>query len=94
MANQYRKRSMRNFSSAGNSVVKFTGRAASKATVGVFRYMATDHLGTGDALNRMPKMGAFDSLKYVLMQFLIRMVAIGITAVIFFVAILFLASIS
>ncbi len=83
---------IRNLKSSGNSVVKFTGNAASKATVGVFRYMATDHLGMADSLSRMPKMGAFDSLKYVLWMFLIRMAAIAITAAIFFVVILFLAS--
>ncbi len=90
----FRSLGIRNLKSSGSSALKFTGRAASKATVGVFRYMATDHLGMADSLSRMPKMGAFDSLKYVLMQFFIRMAAIAITAIIFFVVILFLASIS
>ncbi len=90
----FRRLGIRNLKSSGSSAVKFTGNAASKATVGVFRYMATDHLGMADSLSRAPKMGAFDSLKYALMQFLIRMVAIGITAVIFLVVILFLASLS
>ncbi len=94
MASPYKKRAMRNFSSAGNSVVKFTGRAVSKTAVGLFKYAATDHLGMADSLSRAPKMGAFDSLKYALWMFLIRMAAIAITAVIFFVVIVFVASIS
>ncbi len=89
----FRSLGIRNLKSSGNSAAKFTVGAASKATVGVFRYMATDHLGMADSLSRMPKMGAFDSLKYVLMQFLIRMAAIGITAIIFLVVIVFVAAI-
>ncbi len=62
----FRSPGIRNLKSSGNSALKFTGRAASKATVGVFRYMATDHLGMADSLSRMPKMGALYSLKYAL----------------------------
>ncbi len=90
----FRSLGIRNLKSSGNSAVKFTVGAASKATVGVFRYMATDHLGMADSLSRMPKMGAWASLKYALWMFLIRMAAIAITAVIFFIVILFLASLS
>ncbi len=68
----FRRLGIRNLKSSGNSAAKFTVGAASKATVGVFRYMATDHLGMADSVSRMPKMGAFDSLKYVLWMFLIR----------------------
>ncbi len=88
----FRSLGIRNLKSSGNSVVKFTGNAASKATVGVFRYMATDHLGMADSLSRMPKMGAWESLKYTLWMFMVRVAAISITAAIFFVVILFLAS--
>ncbi len=88
----FRRLGIRNLKSAGSSAVKFTVGAASKATVGVFRYMATDHLGMADSLSRMPKMGAFDSLKYTLWMALIRLAAITITAIIFLVVILFLAS--
>ncbi len=88
----FRSNGIRNLKSSGNSVVKFTGNAASKATVGVFRYMATDHLGMADSLSRMPKMGAWESLKYTLWMFMVRVAAISITAAIFFVVILFLAS--
>ncbi len=86
----FRRLGIRNLKSSGNSVVKFTGNAASKATVGVFRYMATDHLGMADSLSRMPKMGAFDSLKYALWMFLIRVAAIAITGAILFILIVFL----
>ncbi len=85
----FRSQGIRNLKSSGSSAVKFTGNAASKAAVGLFKWAATDHLGMG----KMPPMGAWDSLKYVLMQFFIRMAAISITAVIFLVVILFLASI-
>ncbi len=90
----FRSQGIRNLKSSGSSAVKFTGNAASKATVGVFRYMATDHLGMADSLSRMPKMGAWDSLKYTLWMALIKLAAIAITAVIFLVVILFLASLS
>ncbi len=69
----FRRLGTRNLKSSGSSAVKFTGNAASKATVGVFRYMATDHLGMADSLSRMPKMGAWESLKDTLWMFLIRM---------------------
>ncbi len=46
----FRSNGIRNLKSSGNSVAKFTVGAASKATVGVFRYMATDHLGMADSL--------------------------------------------
>ncbi len=86
----FRSLGIRNLKSSGNSVVKFTGNAASKATVGVFRYMATDHLGMADSLSRMPKMGAFDSLKYILMQFVIRVFAIAVVGAILLILIVFL----
>ncbi len=88
----FRSQGIRNLKSAGNSAAKFTGNAASKTAVGLFKWAATDHLDMKGAYSRMPKMGAFDSLKYVLMQFLIRMAAIVITAIIFLVVIVFLAS--
>ncbi len=46
----FRSLGIRNLKSAGNSAVKFTGRAASKTAVGLFKYAATDHLGMGDVL--------------------------------------------
>ncbi len=88
----FRSNGIRNLKSSGSSVAKFTVGAASKTTVGVFRYMATDHLGMADSLSRMPKMGAWESLKYALWMFLIRVAAIAITALIFFVVIVFVAS--
>ncbi len=82
---------MRNLSSAGNSATKFTRRSASNATVATVKWLATDHLDMKGAYSRMPSgMGALYELKYILMQFLIRMVAIAITAVIFFVGIVLL----
>ncbi len=90
----FRRLGIRNLKSAGSSAVKFTGNAASKTAVGLFKYAATDHLGMADSLGRMPKMGAWESLKYTLWMFLIRIFAIGITAVIFFVVIVFVASLS
>ncbi len=40
-------RSMRNLSSAGWQAAKFTGRAADKAAVGLFKWAVTDHMGFG-----------------------------------------------
>ncbi len=88
----FRSQGIRNLKSAGSSAAKFTGRAVSKTAVGLFKYAATDHLGTGDSLEYMPKMGAVDTLWQILIQFLIRVAAITITAVIFFVVIVFVAS--
>ncbi len=77
----------RNLQRAGNNLAKATGRATEKAAVGVFKWATTDHLGMGKAIINMPKMGFFASIKYVLMQFLIRLYAIAIMGVIVFVAI-------
>ncbi len=55
MASPYRKRAIRNFSSAGNSVVKFTGRAVSKTAVGLFKWATTDHTGLGEAFSHHPQ---------------------------------------
>ncbi len=46
----FRSLGIRNLKSSGNSVAKFTGRAAGKTAVGLFKYAATDHLGLGDVL--------------------------------------------
>ncbi len=51
------KRAMRNLSSAGWQSAKFTVGTADKAAIGLVRWAATDHMGFGKALSRMPKMG-------------------------------------
>ncbi len=89
-ASSFRSQGIRNLKSAGSSAVRFTGRSAGRAAVGLFKYAATDHLGLAESLRSAPKMGAFDSLKHVLMQFLIRMFAIAITGVILLILIVFL----
>ncbi len=94
MVSPYKKRAMRNFSSAGNSVVKFTGNAVRKTAVGLFKYAATDHLDMQGAYERIPPgIGVVETLWQILIQLLVRLVAIAITAVIFLVVILFLAAI-
>ncbi len=87
MAKPYRKRAVRNFGSAANSVVD----VGSKAAVGLFKYVATDHLDMQGAYNRMPDgLGAVAELKYILMQFVIRMAAIAVVGAIMLILIVFL----
>ncbi len=91
----FRSNGIRNLKSSGSTAVKFTGRAASKAAVGLFKYAATDHLDMQGAYERIPSgIGVVETLWQILIQFFIRMVAIGITAIIFLVVIVFLASLS
>lgn len=68
-------RAMRNLTSAGRTAARFTGRAAEKTAVGLFRWATTDHSGLGRALDRMPDMGFLDSMKYILVHILIAIVA-------------------
>ncbi len=77
MAKTYSSRGMQNLRSAGWTAAKFTGRATEKAAVGLFRWAATDHTGMSSALEYMPPMGFLETLKYILMQFLIT-VAISV----------------
>lgn len=74
-------RPMRNVTSAGWTAARFTGRAAEKAAVGLFRWVTTDHSGLGRALDRMPRMGFVDSVKYVLVHFLIAVVTAIVGAI-------------
>ena len=80
---------MRNLKSAGWQAAKFTGRTTDKAAVGLFRWAATDHSGMGRALNNMPSMGFLDTLKYILMQFLMVVVGSVISGVLMFLLIAF-----
>ncbi len=76
-----------NLQSTSNNFAKSTGRATEKAVVGVFKWATTDHLGMGKAMMNMPSMGFFASIKYVLMQLLIRLYVIALMGVLIFVAI-------
>lgn len=67
--------------SAGWTAAKFTGRTTEKAAVNLFRWAATDHTGLSRALENMPEMGFFASLKYILVQFLITMVGVVVAGV-------------
>jgi len=45
--------------------------AIEKAAVGLFRWAATDHSGTGKVLAHMPQMGFIDELRTIFLHFLI-----------------------
>lgn len=84
MANQSRKRNsrgMRNFRSAGWEAAKFTGRTADNAAVGLARWVTTDHSGMGKALENMPSMGFIDSVRYILVRFIISMIGVVLSGV-------------
>jgi hypothetical protein len=80
-------RAIRNLQSAGNSAAKFTGSTTGKAAVGLFRWATTDHSGMGRALDNMPSMGFFNSVRYVLMHFLIAVVGAVLTGALVFILI-------
>lgn len=62
---------LRSLNSAGKSIAKVGDRAA----VGLFRFATTDHTGITQRLISMPKMGFIDSLKYILLQLLLTILA-------------------
>ena len=74
MARQPRRRSIRNLRSSGWKAAKFTGRTLDKTATTLFRWLTTDHSGVTRMLILMPQMGLLDSVKYVLMCFLITIV--------------------
>lgn len=81
MANPYRKRALRNLGSAGMSVAK----SADKAAGNFGRWLVTDHTGLGDAFNRMPNMGFFDTVHYVVVHIIISLVGAVLTGLLAFI---------
>ena len=80
-------RAIKNLKSAGWTAAKFTGRATEKSAVGLFRWATTDHTGMSRALENMPSMGFLDTVKYVLLQFLIAVAVSVLSGVLIFVLI-------
>jgi hypothetical protein len=66
----------RQLKSIGRSAYKVTD----KAVTGLFRFATTDHTGISQRLCNMPKMGFLESLKYILFQMLLTIVAAIVTA--------------
>lgn len=71
-AKSFRSQGIRNLKSAGYSAARFTGRTTGKAAAGLFRCATTDYSGMGGAISRMPKMGLWDSLRYIFTLFMIH----------------------
>jgi hypothetical protein len=69
--------------SAGQSV----GKVTEKAATGLFRWATTDHYGMTERLSNMPSMGFVDTLKYILVQLVITIVAALATGLLVFLAI-------
>lgn len=73
--------------SPGWKLAKATGRTTEKAAIGLFRFATTDHTGLNKALTNMPPMGIGDTLKYILLQFLISVFVAVVTGIWVFVLI-------
>ena len=69
--------------STGRSVAKISDKAAA----GLFHWATTDHTGLSRRLANMPTMGFLDTVKYMLLQFLISIVAAVLTGLLIFVLI-------
>ena len=68
------------------SALKKTGVLTEKATDGLLRWATTDHFHMAEALNRMPSsMGFIESLKYVLLRFVMLLISSLIMGVAVFV---------
>jgi hypothetical protein len=55
-----------------------------KTAVGLFRWAATDHSGTGRMLDNMPPMGFIDTMKFIAMHLLITIVGAFMTGIMVF----------
>ena len=60
-----------------------------KAATGLFRWATTDHTGISTRLANMPDMGFVDTVKFILWQLLISIVASAVTAALVFILIAF-----
>ena len=76
MARHHKQHSLRNLKSSGWKAAKFAGRTLDKTISGLFRWLTTDHAGITRMLTLMPEMGFWDSVKYVLISFLITLAGI------------------
>ena len=65
---------MNTLGSSGLKATQTTGRITEKGAVGLFRWVSTDHTGFSESLRHIPPMGAADTFKYILMQFLLAAV--------------------
>ena len=89
MARNPRSRSMNAHRSSARKAAQTAGRITEKAAVGLFRWVSTDHTGFSESLRHIPPMGAADTFKYILMQFLIAVVVAVVNGVWVFVLIAF-----
>ena len=89
MARNPRSRSMNTHRSLAWKTAQTAGRLTDKAAVGLFRWVSTDHTGFSEALRHIPSMGAGETFKYILMQFLCAVLVAVINGVWVFVLIAF-----
>lgn len=87
MAPPRRTRIKRNLQAAASQATNATLNLSSRATVGTFKWLVTDHTGMSQAMSRMPKMGFWESMKYTLEQFVWSVMATLIGAVWLFILI-------
>ncbi len=66
---------IRRLKSAGISIFVSVGKVSEKAATGLFKWATTDHSGISERLANMPSMGFVETLRYILVQLLITIVA-------------------
>ncbi|TCV86646.1 hypothetical protein [Sulfurirhabdus autotrophica] len=84
---KFGNKGIHNLRSAGWQAAKLTGRATDKTATSLFRWVTTDHSGIGKALQNMPSMGFFNTLRYILMKSLIALTCAVLTGVLVFLLI-------
>lgn len=70
-----------------NNILESVAKVTDKAVTGLFRWATTDHTGISQRLCNMPKMGFFDTLAYILVQFVLSIVAAVVTGALVFIVI-------
>ncbi len=60
------------------------GRALENTAVGLARWAATDHFGWAQRIASMPRMGFFDTVRHIIVLFLIQMYALAVTSLLIF----------
>jgi hypothetical protein len=70
-----------------NNILESTAKVTDKAVTGLFRWATTDHTGISQRLCNMPKMGFLDTLRYILVQLVLSIVAAVVTGALVFIVI-------
>lgn len=69
------------------NILESAAKVTDKAATGLFRWATTDHTGLSQRLINMPPMGFLDTLRYILLQLVVSIVAAVLTGVLVFVVV-------